>query len=53
MGVGLGPAIVRSTVSLLQGTIAVKSTPGVGTTFTIHLPRRLEPSHDSSAISRM
>jgi two-component system sensor histidine kinase ResE len=36
--VGLGLAICRSTITLLQGTITVQSTPDVGTTFTIWLP---------------
>src|SRR5439155_15038157 len=52
-GVGLGLAICRSTVTLLQGTIDVHSTPGAGTTFTIHLPFRLTPNHGSPAVNQM
>jgi signal transduction histidine kinase len=37
-GTGLGLAIVRQTIHHHGGTIAVTSTPEVGTTFTIRLP---------------
>ena len=37
-GTGLGLAIVNRIVSTYHGAIAVDSTPGVGTTFTVYLP---------------
>ncbi|MEX2188205.1 MAG: ATP-binding protein [Pirellulales bacterium] len=38
-GTGLGLAIVKHIVSAHRGRVAVDSKPGVGSTFTIHLPK--------------
>jgi hypothetical protein len=37
-GTGLGLSVARRLVELMGGDIAVHSEPGVGTTFTVHLP---------------
>jgi two-component system phosphate regulon sensor histidine kinase PhoR len=38
-GTGLGLAIVKHIVQAHHGRVTVESTPGIGSTFTIHLPR--------------
>jgi PAS domain S-box-containing protein len=49
-GNGLGLAITHSIVEKHSGTIAVKSVPGVGTAFKIHLPAAGEELTDKLAL---
>jgi signal transduction histidine kinase len=37
-GTGLGLSVSQSIIARHRGRIEVESTPGVGTTFTLHLP---------------
>ena len=46
-GTGLGLAVARKIVEEHDGTIAVYSKPGEGSTFTIHLPVRTLPGEGS------
>jgi two-component system NtrC family sensor kinase len=47
-GTGLGLSITYGIVHKMGGDIQVESEPGQGTTFTIILPRRMEPGGDEA-----
>ena len=48
-GTGLGLAIVKHIVQAHRGHVTVKSTPAVGSVFTIHLPRPNEQTNGQAA----
>ena len=46
-GTGLGMAIVRRLVTLMDGTISVETAPGAGTRIAVQLPVRAAPAADA------
>ena len=48
-GTGLGLAIVKHIVQAHRGRVTVKSTPAVGSVFTIHLPRPTEHTNGQAS----
>ncbi|MBX3173974.1 MAG: response regulator [Gemmatimonadaceae bacterium] len=48
-GTGLGLALTRRFGEMMGGTITVESTPGEGSTFTMRLPMRVDPSRRAQA----
>ena len=41
-GNGLGLALVKRVVDIMQGEIGVESAVGIGTTFTVKIPKQLK-----------
>lgn len=49
-GSGLGLTITQRLTDLVEGSIAVESEKGKGTTFTVRLPRRLERNEETPSL---
>lgn len=47
-GTGLGLALTKAYVALVGGTIGVRSTEGVGSTFTLRMPAVFQPGSDAA-----
>lgn len=49
-GTGIGLAVVYRTVVESGGRVDVRSEPGRGTRFTLHLPRQEKPAHEADVL---
>jgi CheY-like chemotaxis protein len=50
-GTGIGLAIVKALVERMQGSVGAESTPGIGSVFTVDLPRAVVPA--AGALARV
>lgn len=51
-GTGLGLALSKRFAEMLQGHISVTSTPGEGSTFSLHVPRRITLGNNGKTLSK-
>ena len=51
-GTGLGLAIVKSIVEQMKGSLTIKSTPGVGSTFSVEMPAATPAGHKATKSTR-
>lgn len=50
-GLGIGLSLARDAIRAHNGTIRVESTPGLGSTFTVRLPKQAQPRSVGAAVA--